>query len=366
MGNSITDSLLYDYKPYKHSFVIGKFLPLHNGHLALIKAATRIAEETTVIVCVDTECNWFEKQRASWWESDYIKQLGVNVVTYEYNKNVAPNSSEPRVEYAFVWGDIINDIQYDYFDKPVSFDVMVSSEEYGENVARYMGIDHVMYDQSRTGVPISGTAIREDIEKNWMQMPDFVRATLAKAVYVVGTESTGKTTLCKALGDLFPHSTVMSEYGREAVPHVFNPNTDFDKLWDIEKEFRTRMLQWKRNPLSHLLICDTDLFTTCSYAWLCGNDLYDISGQYGLTHYLTDPLVNDHIHLVCSSKNVPLVQDGTRMDAINRARLEQLLFELLDTNHYKEHVVLRGDDFQDRTEIAYFKVVNLLLKGKTW
>jgi hypothetical protein len=36
---------------YKHAVIIGKFLPLHKGHMYLIESAFKRAERTTVLVC---------------------------------------------------------------------------------------------------------------------------------------------------------------------------------------------------------------------------------------------------------------------------------------------------------------------------
>jgi HTH-type transcriptional regulator, transcriptional repressor of NAD biosynthesis genes len=43
-----------------------------------------------------------------------------------------------------------------------SVDVIFTSEPYGDFVAEYMGIDHVMYDEQRISDPISGTKIRNN------------------------------------------------------------------------------------------------------------------------------------------------------------------------------------------------------------
>jgi HTH-type transcriptional repressor of NAD biosynthesis genes len=65
----------------------------------------------------------------------------------------------------------------------------------------------------RTHVPVSGTAIRDDIVGNWEFLASTTKADLCKRVVICGAESTGTTTLAKALAEHYK-TTVVPEYGR--------------------------------------------------------------------------------------------------------------------------------------------------------
>ncbi|WP_375406155.1 AAA family ATPase [uncultured Amnibacterium sp.] len=69
-------------------------------------------------------------------------------------------------------------------------------------------------DPGRQLNPVSGTAVCSDPEACWWALAPSVRASLTKRVVVLGAESTGTTTLAKALAEELGTLWV-EEYGRE-------------------------------------------------------------------------------------------------------------------------------------------------------
>ena len=84
-------------------------------------------------------------------------------------------------------------------DEPVT--AVFSSEDYGDELARRLGAVAVPVDAGRGMAPVSGTAVRADPVAHWDDLAPAVRAWFARRVVVVGSESTGTTTVSRALTD---------------------------------------------------------------------------------------------------------------------------------------------------------------------
>jgi hypothetical protein len=80
-------------------------------------------------------------------------------------------------------------------------DLVFSSESYGEPFADALGARHVAVDPARRRFPVSGTAVRADPAAHWHLLGPPARAYLTPRVAVVGAESTGTTTLVRALAE---------------------------------------------------------------------------------------------------------------------------------------------------------------------
>ncbi|HTU83917.1 MAG TPA: AAA family ATPase, partial [Candidatus Acidoferrales bacterium] len=93
-------------------------------------------------------------------------------------------------------------------------DIFFSSEDYGEMIAAALGAHHFDVDRERALVPITGTMIRRApaAKLEWLEAP--VRAYYVPRVCIIGSESTGKSTLCAQLADYY-RSAWVGEYGRE-------------------------------------------------------------------------------------------------------------------------------------------------------
>ena len=127
---------------------------------------------------------------------------------------------------------------------------------------------------------------------------------------VLGTESTGKTTLAERLTAHFGAGYV-PEYGREAIGHS-DAFTEAD-LYRVAVEHARRIEAAAAGP-SPLLIVDTDIHITQSYARFAFGRELDLpdhlyaANQAALYLYLTP--------------DVPYVQDGTRLSRPDRDRLD--------------------------------------------
>jgi NadR type nicotinamide-nucleotide adenylyltransferase len=142
---------------------------------------------------------------------------------------------------------------------PGSPDYVFASEDYGERLAAELGAEFVAVDRSRSVVPVSGTAIRNDPVGHWDYLPRCVRPYFLRRVCLFGPESTGKTTLARRLAERF-ETVAVPEYARpllEAQGGRIEPE-------DIPRIARGQLASEEalaRNARG-VLFCDTDLLTT--------------------------------------------------------------------------------------------------------
>ncbi|HWA28283.1 MAG TPA: AAA family ATPase [Lacunisphaera sp.] len=225
--------------------VIGKFLPPHRGHKLLIDTALAQAEQVAVIVCGKPVDPVPAELRGRWLQEMH-PTARVMVIDDRYDEN------DSRV-----WAD--NTLRW--LGRPP--DAVFTSEDYGARYAGLMGAKHVMVDRARATVPVSGTAVRRDPYAHWDFIEPPVRGWFARRVCVLGAESTGTTTLARALADKLQTAWV-EEYGRE---YSVRKQAAGENRWRTE-EFETIAREQLRREneaarrANRILICDTNAFAT--------------------------------------------------------------------------------------------------------
>ena len=165
--------------------VIGKFCPPHRGHKFLIETALAQVEDLDVLICVRADQSISGELRRQWLQEMH-PSASVRAL------DDPGEDDNPRF-----WAEYMTRIL------GRAPDVVFSSEDYGENLAHYLGCQHVMVDRERVHVPISGSAIRADPLRHWEFLEPCVRGYFAKRVCVVGAESTGTTTLARELAEYY-------------------------------------------------------------------------------------------------------------------------------------------------------------------
>lgn len=133
-------------KRYGHSVVIGKFYPPHRGHKLLIDTALSRSDRVSVIVVFRPDQAIPVGLRADW-----LRQI------HPQAEVIPVDASGMPTDGARLWAEAA--IRWLGGRRP---DAAFSSESYGGPWCREMGCDHVMVDQARIAVPISGTKIREN------------------------------------------------------------------------------------------------------------------------------------------------------------------------------------------------------------
>jgi HTH-type transcriptional regulator, transcriptional repressor of NAD biosynthesis genes len=226
--------------------VVGKFYPPHRGHKHFIDTALANADEVHVIVCERPGENPPAALRVQW-----LKEIHPTAKVWLIDDRYDANDSA-------VWAENCTRL--------LGFtpDIVFTSEDYGERFARCLGCKHLLVDQARIAVPVSGTAVRANPLANWHFLEPPVRGFYAKRVVLIGAESTGKTTLAIDLAEAFD-TVWVPEYGREyweekmrrGEPNVWQP----EEFVTIAKGQCEREDEAARRA-NRVLFCDTDAFTT--------------------------------------------------------------------------------------------------------
>jgi len=267
--------------------VIGKFLPPHSGHKLLIDTATEQSEQTVVILCAKPTDFVSGEIRAAWIREIH-PSARVMVIDDRYDEN-----------NTLIWAE--NTLRW-LGKEP---DAVFTSEAYGEPYAALMGAQHVSVDPARVRVPVSGTAVRNDPFANWELIEPPVRGWFAKRVCVLGAESTGTTTLAKALAENLQTAWV-EEYGRE---YSFKKQALGETAWQTSEFVHIAQEQARREDVAarranRTLICDTNAFATVlwhrRYMGHHSPEVATVAQQGRCDLYL---LTGDEI---------PFVQDGLR------------------------------------------------------
>ncbi len=238
-------------RPYAHGLVLLKAYPLHAGHGALIRTAQRLCARVTVQVVASSGESVPVEVRAGWVREEHP---GAHVVTAVDDAPVDLASESAWQHHTALARRML--------DAPV--DAVLTSDAYGEELARRLGARWVQVDPGRRATPVSGTAVRADVAGHWWALGPAVRSWFVRRVVVLGAESTGTTTLAADLADALGTLWV-PEFGRTwsarrpgglAAPwHT----AEFDLV--VAEQCRAEDDAARRAPVP-VLVCDTDPLAT--------------------------------------------------------------------------------------------------------
>jgi HTH-type transcriptional regulator, transcriptional repressor of NAD biosynthesis genes len=232
-------------------FVLGKFMPPHDGHLMLCDFARAYCDELTILVCTRGVEPINGELRHQW-----MRELCSWARVVHYDQHVPQEPSE-HPDFWNIWRGIVKAAH------PELIDFVFASEEYGARLAKEVGARFVPFDPDRLAAPISATQIRADPFSVWHFLPRPVRAYYAKTVCLCGPESTGKSTLARQLAAYFKTITA-PEYGRTYC-EVFGTECDAEDLRAIARGHEA-LSAAARLRANRLLIQDTDAVMTAVWA----------------------------------------------------------------------------------------------------
>ncbi len=225
--------------------ILGKFLPPHAGHVHLVETGRAQVERLTVLVCSLAREPIPGALRHAW-----MRELFPDVRVVHVDDELP---QEPAEDPEF-WPKWVAAIRRAVHDGP---DLVFTSEDYGDELARRLGARPVCVDRARARHPISGTRVRADPLAAWRFLPAPVRAHFVRRVAVFGSESTGKTTLAARLAAR--HRTAwVPEHAR-----AYLDAKGSLEAADIDAIARGQLADEERlaRVADRVLFCDTDLRT---------------------------------------------------------------------------------------------------------
>jgi HTH-type transcriptional repressor of NAD biosynthesis genes len=321
------------------AFVFGKFLPFHKGHVAMINFALSKCDFLTVLICCSDKESVPDTFRKAWIENTFENRKNIEIRTFNYLESELPNTSETSESVSKIWADIFNKVLPDY-------SLLITSEEYGNFVAAFMNIQHMAFDIPKKLFPVSATAVRNNVFANWKYLPDSVKPDFAIKVVILGTESTGKTTLAEKLSKHFNCSLVL-EAAREIIAN--SNNFSFDDLHLVASEHSKRIDKTILAD-SPLVIIDTDIHTTKSYSRFTFEKELEISANI-----YNSNRANIYLYL---NNDVEYLQDGTRLSEAERNLLDLSHRQVL-TDHKIDIIEIKGD-WDERFEKAVEQVNKII------
>lgn len=296
---------------YQHGLVLGKFYPPHAGHHHLVRTAKERCARLTVLVCASSVESVPLADRVRW-----MREVHPDVTVVGAVDDVPMDLADPDI-----W-----DAHMEVFRGavPERVDAVFSSEAYGAELGRRFGAASECVDPGRTAFPVSATAVRKDPVGCWEFLSPPVRAALTRRVVVVGAESTGTTTLARALaahyrrrGGIWASTGCVPEYGREfseerlAELRGARPSAHWSEVEFSTDDFP--LIALRQNELeeraarsgSPVLFCDTDSFATT--VW---HERY-LGGRNPRVEEIADR-VGHQLWLLTDHTGVPFEDDGLR------------------------------------------------------
>ncbi len=322
--------------PDTTALVIGKFLPPHRGHLALIRYARQHSDSLIVLLGARPHEPIPGPVRLEWLCSACAAMDGVRV---EYTDADLPSAPRSDRGVSRVWADYLR-------DRYPQVSLIVSSETYGDYLAEYMGIRHLPFDPSRGTIPVAGRDILADPVGHWDDILSPARDYFRRQVCIYGPESTGKTTLASALAEHFGCPWV-PEMARELLGdrHVV-----YEDILPIAM-LHARTILEARHKAGPLLLVDTDHLTTRIYSRHYFGRVPDFPP------YVEE--ANTYTHYLFLDIDVPWVADPQRDSADCRETHRAAFLSALGSRSLP-YTLIRGS-WEERFEKAKQVINHLLL-----
>lgn len=317
--------------------VIGKFMPVHQGHVALINFAATHCDELIVSMSYRDDDPIKSDLRFEW-----IKEI------FKNNPNIKPfmipddfdNPSLSLEERTKIWAIAMKK----HYPK---IDVLVSSEEYGEPFAKSLHAKHISFDPERKMHPVAASLIREKPFRYWDFIPEEVRPYFVKKICFYGAESTGKSYMAKKMAEYFK-----TEYVPEVARELITSN-DFkvDDIIRIGKAQTERVIE-KTKTANKILFCDTDVITTQIYSQhylkVIPHILIELENQFQYDWYFFFDV------------DVPWVSDGLRDLGDKREEMSAAFMQALMVRGI-DPVIIKGD-YEAREGLIKNKISEILIR----
>lgn len=301
-------------KRFNKGLIVGKFCPLHKGHQHLIETALRSCQNVVIISYANPTYPGCEVGKRRLWLDKLYPETNSLVVDdqwlagnpHDNEFNCVPHDDEHHSIHrhftAWLCCTVLGE----------TVDAIFTSEDYGDGfsvaVSDYQSspAEHVCVDKERETIPVSGTLIRQNIFQYREYLSDVVFSSFIKKAVFLGGESTGKSTLVKALAAQL-NTHFVPEYGRELWVEK-NGELVFEDMLHIA-QIQIRRESTLALKSTEWLLCDTSPLTTLFYS----------TEMFGMVDPELDRLSTRHYDLTfLCAPDFNFVQDGTRQGSTFR------------------------------------------------
>lgn len=312
--------------------ILGKFMPPHLGHLALIRTASYLVDSLTIVLAACADDPIPPEIRKGWMENMFPH---ANVILHVTERTVETDDAG--------WGDIIRSLH------PESIDRVIGSEPYVVDLAKSLKAQHFILDPMWMAFPANSYDIRKDPFRHWKSLPRHVKPWYQKRLTLIGPESTGKSFMADFLATRFGGPYV-PEYGRPYEKYRSPGDYRAEELHFIVDGHiaHRKTLSMMAGPV---LFEDTDPLLTSVWAeMLLGHSLPDLEARIDLP---------DHYLLL--DADTPWEDDPLRYYGKQEMRLKFFAKIKAKLDQFGADYTLISGDFADR-EAQAIKVVEKMLK----
>lgn len=187
-----------------HGFLLGKFMPIHEGHVFCAEVGKARCDVMTILVC-SHDAEPIDGDLRARWVRECLPQDGYRVI--HMHRDI-PQAPEDHPDFWPIWRAAIREFH------PEPIDWVFGSEDYVQRLASEVDAKPFPIDLDRRMVPVSASGIRKAPGKHWEHIPEPVRSYYQRRLVLLGAESTGKSVLSEALSERL-NSVAIPEYGRD-------------------------------------------------------------------------------------------------------------------------------------------------------
>lgn len=350
---------------HRSGLVIGKFYPPHAGHRHLIASAAAQSEHLSVIVLGNRFESLTVRDRADWITAEFAGQPHISVIAQQDDSPEDYASDE-------IWKAHSELMRLALKNAGVTtIDAVFTSEAYGYQLAEAFDAEHILVDAGRSTHPVSGTLCRDDLAAAWPNIIAPAQQGMATRIIIVGAESTGTTTLTRALTEHYRHrfTTIgdVPEYGRQrtydklAETQRTNPGAGMDDLVWTAADFA--LIARRQNELENaaaaqcpLVIADTDALATVLW-----ERRYAGEASFGARTAAAD-LPRRDLYVVTDHAGVKFEDDGFRDGEHIRADMTEWFKEAL-TAAGQSWILVTGS--HERRMATATQIIDLILEQRT-
>ncbi len=308
---------------FDRALVVDKFSPLHRGHEHLLRVAQAGCRRLVILSWSEPEFARCGRARRQAWlkarhpEAEVLVLDGQTLAEGAQARGLSRRELPANTAPDAVQRDFVAWLLQSWLRCTV--DAVFTSEDYGDELARMLtqqfravqpqhaAVTHVCVDRQRLRVPVSGTAVRADLQAMREYVAPDVYADLVPRIGLLGGESSGKTTLARALADALG-SVWVPEYGRQRWEEL-RATLGVDELLAVARK-QVSLEAEAAQQARGWLVCDTTPLTTLQYC------LHDHGHAPPELHELARRPYD--LTVVCEP-DFDFVQDGCRRDEGFRA-----------------------------------------------